>query len=85
MTSPNDFDINDLPPLPQDDPIAELLGTRVVDMNDEELDKFVKEMRTVVEAPQSFRALLKNHGMVESKPKKVAKAAAKNILTQLDL
>jgi hypothetical protein len=86
MTIPDDnFDITQLPAMPSEDPIAELLGTRIVEMTDEELDKYVKGVRTAIEAPQSFRALLKSHGSVELKAKKTAKAAAKDVLNQLDL
>lgn len=86
MTRPEqDFDIPQMPVPPDEDPIAELLGVRVSEMNDEQLDQYVKEMRTVIEAPQSFRALLKNHGSVQTKAKKASKSVAKNIVLDLDL
>ncbi len=86
MNNPEqDFDIPQMPAAPNEDPIAELLGVRVSEMNDEQLDQYVKEMRTVIEAPQSFRALLKKHGSVETKAKKTSKSVAKNIVMDLGL
>lgn len=59
---PDEFNIPEEPFMPDDCPIAELLGKRVSEMNDEELAKYTTEMRTVIESPQSMRKLLANHG-----------------------
>ncbi len=77
------FDIPTLPVLPDEDPIAELLGTRVSEMSDEELDAYTKQMRTVIEAPQSLKALLRNHGSVETKAKKARQSTAKKLVDDL--
>lgn len=77
----SDFDIPDQPVLPAECPISTLLGKRVVDMNDEELDAYTKEMRTAVESPQSLRKLISG-GATKSKTKK---AAAKPDLSILGL
>ena len=69
MPDENEFGIPDEPFLPDDCPIAELLGKRVSEMNDEELAKYTTEMRTVIESPQSMRKLLANHGTVGKKTK----------------
>lgn len=50
-----DSDIPELPQSPDYCPISELLGKRVSQMNDPELDLFVRETRTVIESPQALR------------------------------
>ena len=66
------FNIPDAPLPPDECPIAELLGKRVVEMNDEELAKYTAEMRTAIESPQTMRKLLANHASVGSKKKSSA-------------
>jgi hypothetical protein len=64
-----EFDIPDSPLPPDECPISELLGKRVTQMTDAELDAHVKSLRQATESPQSLRKMLlsKNHA---SKPKK---------------
>lgn len=68
MNDPIDFQIPTSPVLPVDCPISTLLGKRVVDMTDEELEQYTKEMRTAVESPQSLRKLISG-GATKSKKK----------------
>jgi hypothetical protein len=70
---PDEFNIPEDPFMPDDCPIAELLGKRVSEMNDEELAKYTTEMRTVIESPQSMRKLLSNHAAAGPKKKAAAK------------
>lgn len=62
-------------PLPADEcPLNELIGKRVTEMTDAELEAHVKELRSAVESPQSMRKLLANHASVRAKgEKKTAK------------
>lgn len=62
-----DFQIPDLPVPPDECPISELLDKRVVHMTDDELAKYVRDMRQASESPQSLRRLLTRKG---AKPKK---------------
>lgn len=47
-----------LPTAPDSCPIAELLGRRVTQMTDEELEVHVTKMRAARESPQIMRSLL---------------------------
>lgn len=66
-----DFNIPDIPLPPDSCPISELLGKRVTQMDDKELDKYVTDLRSVSESPQSLRKSLirKGSSSVKSKPK----------------
>jgi hypothetical protein len=75
-----EFNIPEAPLPPNECPIAELLGKRVVEMNDEELAKYTAEMRTAIESPQSMRKLLANHALVGTKKKTAAKKVDLGIL-----
>lgn len=46
------------PPLPDSCPVSTLLDVRLTEMSDEELEKWVTELRSVRESPQIMRALL---------------------------
>lgn len=46
------------PPLPDEDPISSLLGTRVSQMTDEQLEEHTKRIRAAREQPQILRSLL---------------------------
>lgn len=64
-------DLNQIPVLPappSECPISTLLEKRVVDMSDEELAQYTKEMRTAVESPQSLRKLISG-GATKTKKK----------------
>ena len=62
----------DPPLLPEDCPISSLLGKRVSQMNDAELEVFTNQMRTARESPQVLRSLLAagSRKKKESAPKK---------------
>ena len=80
MTTNPDFDIPQLPVPPEEDPISELLGTRVVDMTDEELDAYTKDMRTAIQSPQTLKALMRNGGDGTTKAKKARKVQVNKVL-----
>lgn len=57
MISQTDSQIPQQPPLPDSCPISTLLSKRVVHMNDQELEAYVKELRSMVESPQTLKKL----------------------------
>ncbi len=69
-TQPVDFQIPEQPFPPSLCPISELVGKRVTEMTDAELDAHVQELRSAVESPQSLRKMVANSG---GKTKKAAK------------
>lgn len=48
----------DAPLMPDEDPCASLIGQRVSEMTDEQLEEFTKKVRAARESPQIMRALL---------------------------
>lgn len=85
MSTNESFDIPSLPLPPDEDPIAELIGKRVTEMSDAELDDYVKQMRQVTQAPQSMKALLKNQKSVKTKAEKKSKDSAQSLMNLLGL
>jgi hypothetical protein len=66
---PEDLD----PPLmPDEDPCASIIGKRISQMNDEEVEEHVKKVRAARESPQILRALL-----AAKKPRAKSSAPAK--------
>ena len=51
--------IPELPPPPHECPISSIIGRRLVDMNDEELNQSVSNTRVLSETPATLRTLLK--------------------------
>lgn len=47
--------ISKLPASPDDCPITTLIGPRLTQMTDAELEEFTRNMRTVVDSPQELR------------------------------
>jgi len=67
-----EFNIPEDPTGADDCPVNELLGKRVSQMNDDELQQYVSELRASVESPQTLRKLLVRKGARKEKgPKKV--------------
>jgi hypothetical protein len=74
MSNLPDFNIPDVPVLPKDDPIAELLeGPRIVEMTDDELLQYTKDMRVALESPQTLRKLLAAGTKIKKASSKKAK------------
>lgn len=48
-------EIGKLPPTPDECPITTLIGTRVTQMSDAELEEYTRNMRAVVDSPQELR------------------------------
>ena len=74
MSTEPDFNIPELPVLPKDDPIAELLdGPRLTEMSDDELLQYTKDMRVALESPQTLRKLLAAGTKIKKASSKKAK------------
>lgn len=83
-TSPDNNVDQSLPPLPDSCPISGLLGTRLSQMSDAELEAVTLKVRAARESGQILRSLLsaKKSGSSKSKTKKEPK---KPDLSMLDL
>lgn len=57
-----DFNIPELPEPPDSCPISELIGQRMSEMSDDELDKHLSRLRTASESPQNLRKNLLRKG-----------------------
>ena len=57
--SSTEIDSNLRPTLPDTCPISTILSSRLTEMNDQELEDFVKSTRSALETPQSLSVLLK--------------------------
>lgn len=72
MPNETDFGIPALPELPDSCPMSELIGKRVTQMTDAELEVHLMGLRSAVEAPQSLRRMLVSGKAKASKEKKPA-------------
>jgi hypothetical protein len=61
-TPPVDFNISELPEPPDSCPISELIGKRMSEMDDAELEKHLSKLRTATESPQNLRKNLLRKG-----------------------
>ena len=69
---PDQFNIPEIPELPDSCPISDLIDKRITQMNDEELAKHVISLRAAVESPQNLRKLLTRKGSVKKETRSVA-------------
>lgn len=67
-----DFQIPDLPELPDSCPISELIGKRVTQMTDDELERHLMSLRSAVESPQALRKMVSKKGASGGAKKKTA-------------
>lgn len=58
----NPTDIPENPESPDSCPISELIGKRMSEMSDEELEKHLAKLRTAAESPQTLRKNLLRKG-----------------------
>jgi hypothetical protein len=68
-TSTTDLTLPSSPESPDFCPISSLLGKRIVEMDNQELEEFVKELRVLSESPQTLRTKLSSGGKKRALPK----------------